>query len=303
MKTLPKGMVEETLKSLGIDVLRHDQDELIALCPGHKMTTGKSDHNPSWSINERTGVHFCFSCGFKGNVYTLVRDLDGEQAAKSLLSDYEIHGSVAVEQGSKVSVSVRSASTVKPERRDFADSHLALYSDPPDWALARRRLLTNDYKRYGVRWDDTNEAWILPLRYPDTFRLMGYQVKAEKTRLFRNRPRAMPKADTLFGIDVVQDATRIVVVESPLDAVLLSDMDYPAVAICGARVSDSQIGLLRDFDFVYFWLDNDRAGDAERDRLRRASIPHSFVGTDIEWKDPGDTPYRVIDQVLDGQRF
>jgi DNA primase len=303
VKTLPEGMISSTLKTLGVDVIRHDGDELVAQCPGHKMMVGKSDNNPSWSINTRTGVHFCFSCGFKGNVYTLVRDLKDESTAKRLMDDYDLHGAIAVEEGSKVSVRVRSASTVKERRQEFPESHLALFDDPPDWALHRRRLRAGAHKKYGVLWDDTEEAWILPLRYSDTFRLMGYQAKAEEGRYFRNRPRKMPKATTLFGIDVVQNATRIVVVESPLDAVLLADMDYPAVAICGARVSEEQIGILRGFDFVYFWLDNDHAGDAERDRLRRTALPHSFVGTDIEWKDPGDTPLRIIDDVLDGARL
>jgi DNA primase len=64
------------LSELGIDVVREDGPELVALCPYH------DDRNPSWSINsdqgsERWGAHSCWSCkdeddGGRGTLFNLV---------------------------------------------------------------------------------------------------------------------------------------------------------------------------------------------------------------------------------------
>ena len=69
--------VEKVLLSLDISLVAQRGEEVQGLCPMHKARTGKEDHNPSWWINSVTGAHICFSCGYKGNVYTLVADVKG----------------------------------------------------------------------------------------------------------------------------------------------------------------------------------------------------------------------------------
>ena len=69
--------VEKVLLSLDIPLVSQRGEEVQGLCPMHKARTGKEDHNPSWWINSVTGAHICFSCGYKGNVYTLVADIKG----------------------------------------------------------------------------------------------------------------------------------------------------------------------------------------------------------------------------------
>lgn len=313
MKTLPDSLVADTLKSLDIEVWEEKGDELVALCPGHKARTGKEDNHPSWSINEETGVHYCFSCGYRGNLYTLVRDVKGDEPAKVLWSEFEIHGRPVTKDEVKTIINkpkpgtFRSANT-KPE------SWLSDFVPPPDWALSRRRILAAGAAEYEVLWDTENDSWILPFRETESRRLMGYQSKSEKKREFRNRPMRLEKARTLFGWPVVEKETRIVVVESPLDAVLLADLGAPAVALCGSRISDEQAALLRDFDQVLVWMDADKAGELEVQRLREnrlsLGIPMTFMTPDLipdwekhDWKDVGDMPYAAIDAALDAARF
>jgi len=69
--------VERVLLSLDISLTAQRGDEVQGLCPMHKSRTGKEDVHPDWWINSVTGVHFCFSCGYKGNIYTLVADVKG----------------------------------------------------------------------------------------------------------------------------------------------------------------------------------------------------------------------------------
>ena len=44
-------------------------DELFFLCPNPEH----DDHDPSCSVNLKTGIFYCFGCGFKGNLKKLKR--------------------------------------------------------------------------------------------------------------------------------------------------------------------------------------------------------------------------------------
>ena len=69
-----EGAIEGVLISLGIETTQRG-DELTGLCPMHLERTGRQDNNPSWSMNAETGVHHCFSCGYKGTLLTLVAEI------------------------------------------------------------------------------------------------------------------------------------------------------------------------------------------------------------------------------------
>lgn len=310
MDRLPEGAVAAALTSIGVDVLTQDGDELIALCPGHEERTGKKDGHPSWSINEETGVHYCFSCGYKGNLITLVRDLRGEGAADLFRTEFEAHKRVLLSDPDfDIKIEMPTADRIRTA--NFRpESWLDGYVDPPRWALKARRITAVGAKEYGIRWDAKTEAWILPLRDPETDRLLGYQKKSQRTRLFRNRPRSVPKSETFFGWQAVRDGEVVVVVESPLDAVLLADMYVPAVAVCGSRLSDNQLGLLRDGGFkkIVFWMDDDTAGNIEMSRvqsaLREWGVPAEFITAEsypeiTSGKDVGELSFEDIGAVLD----
>lgn len=310
----PEGAVADALSSLGIEVLAEDGDELVALCPGHKERTGKEDGNPSWSINARSGVHFCFSCHFKGNLFTLVRRLKGADAARDLFEPFEKYERMVLPEMPEMEIepfdpapadSVRTPN-IRPE------SWLDEFVSPPKWARAARKISAQAAEEYEVLWDAEKDRWILPLRDPVTKELYGYQVKAQKGRFFRNRPRTMQKSHTFFGWPRVDTSspTRLVVVESPLDAVLLSDCDVLAVASCGSRLSDEQIDLLEHVDEVFLWLDNDTAGDLEVKRLRKVMVERGIRAEFIlaedhpewleaGWKDVGEMPDEFVGHVLD----
>lgn len=306
---LPEGAVSDALKNLGIEVLTEDGDELVALCPGHETRTGKKDGHPSWSINGETGVHYCFSCHYKGNLITLIRDIKGTDAADRFQIEFEVHKKVLLEEtdiefAEKPTAEAVRTANFRPE------SWLDEYVDPPRWALKARRITAIGAKEYGIRWDEKTESWILPLRDPETDRLLGYQKKSQRTRMFRNRPRAIPKSETFFGWKVAREREIVVVVESPLDAVLLADMEVPAVAVCGSHLSDAQLGLLRDggFERVYLWLDNDTAGSIEVSRVQKSlrdwGVPAEFITAESypeanSGKDVGELSFEDIEAVLD----
>jgi DNA primase len=156
-------------------------------------------------------------------------------------------------------------------------------------------------KRYGLRWDCEEAAWVIPILSP-TGEKWGWQTKAVDG--IRNHPPGIKKGLTLFGLDVLR-AAKAVLVESPLDAAYLDTLGVPAVAAFGAQVSDQQMKLLIErLDALVVALDNDKAGIRETRRLLEEKWHHRiplsvFNYTGMEGKDPGELSPAEVRQGLD----
>lgn len=266
---LPPTLVRDTLGRLGIEITEEKGDEYWALCPMHLARMKRVDHNASWSINAETGLHSCFSCKYKGNLFTLVRDLKGPGEARDFQGSKSVE-SLTIPDGFRVRRSVPIPKPDPVQALGMPESSLALFTDPPAWAREARGVSSWAVGFYGVRWSKEQDAWVLPLRNPDTNGLIGYQLKGQLEKITLNKPTGMNKGSTLFGyreVRVVSDV--VMVVESPLDAMRLTGFGFFAVAVCGSRVSEVQLELLDSFDTVVFAMDNDDAGRLETERLRR----------------------------------
>lgn len=288
--------VVNVVTDLGITTIEQG-DELWGQCPQHKERTGKEDRNPSWSINKETGAHFCFSCGYKGSLHNLVRDLRGDDAVKQLAADIQTGnrtGEVDTKSNRHRSTDWLNKHRVIRETSAVQDSDLYTYTLPPQDALDSRGIASHAAVTYKVLWDKEDESWILPFYTPGNG-LIGWQRKARDGRFFHNEPTSMAKSSTLFGYHAVMAALMIVVVESPLDAVRLYTLGYPAMAIAGSRTSKTQEQLLSGFDRVVFALDNDTAGINESKRLYR-TMPNALFAEypSKSYKDPGDMPTFLI---------
>jgi DNA primase len=291
--------VEKVLLSLDVTLVAQRGDEVQGLCPMHKARTGSEDHNPSWWINTVTGVHFCFSCGYKGNVYTLVSDVKG--------IDY-FDAKDFVEQDSEIAVDVllkriRELPQYIPMQPvddiGMSEARLAVYTDAPDIELKKRFLTRDSVNDYGVLWDKENEAWILPIRDSESFKLLGWQEKGARGRFFRNQPVGVKKSKTLFGINAVKENEPWVVVESPLDAVRLSALGYNGVATFGAILSEDQAKIMRRASVIYAAFDNDEAGKKACEQMlgfaRKYGIELKYFDyTGIDVKDIGDMLPREV---------
>ncbi len=277
--------VEKTLRGLGISGHEYG-DEFLTNCPKHFERTGKEDRNPSFSVNLNSGLFNCFSCGYSGGIHRLVADLKGitvEEAEELVIKP-------------PLTASRLPGAYVKVKDRTLPESILARFVEPPAWALRERRLTMEACEVYGVLWDPMNETWITPIRAPYTNKLMGWQEKGQTHRMFNNYPAAMlEKSKTLFGIDVFKGG-RMIVVESPLDAVrLLSAGIEGGVSTMGVRVSKTQLDLMSMSDSVVFALDNpavDEDGASAIKELYKKSRGlknvYFFDYSDTMAKDPGD---------------
>ena len=283
--------VEKILLFLEIPLHAQRGSEVNGLCPMHKARTGKEDHRPSWWINSETGAHICFSCGYKGNIYTLISDIKGidyHDAREYIDDTAELPIDSLMKRIKELPQYVVAEETIP-----MSEARLAVYGEPPDIELKKRFLTREAVNTYGVLWDKTNEAWILPIRDPDTFSLLGWQEKGARGRFFKNQPVGVKKSKTVFGVQHLNEEY-LIVVESPLDVVRLASIGISgAVSIYGAMMSDEQAKIIRRAKRVAAAFDNDPAGKKACEQIRDYARKYGFDllffnynGIDV--KDVGD---------------
>jgi Toprim-like/CHC2 zinc finger len=307
-----EGSVEGVLLNLGIETNQRG-DELLGLCPMHLERTGREDNNPSWSINAETGLHHCFSCGYKGSLITLVAELkefttqwgrvDLDAAKDWLRNNIEVNFEFLAKQLEEA----RNSYIPIPVPVGMSEARLALFKKAPEWALEARGLTEDACIKYGVLWNPNKNSWITPIRSADSNKLLGWQEKSQTERFFRNRPTGVPKSKTLFGLDTFDGGTMIVV-ESPLDSVKLASLGiFGGVSTFGASVSDDQINLMKRADKLIIAMDNDAAGKkASSDifaRIRKEGMECWFLNyQDSEYKDIGDMPEQLVHYCIEGSK-
>lgn len=304
--------VKALLFKLGIEIWAERGDELTGLCPGHELRTGKIDANPSWSINSESGVHHCFSCGYKGNVLTLISEqlefktewgrLDLDAAKSWLRNNSQIDLELIVKQMEDV----KSSYIAIPKPVEMSEARLAVYDTAiPQWALDARNLTQEACTAYGVRWESETGNWILPIRSWEKNRLLGWQEKGQTMRHFKNRPTGVLKSSTLFNDNSFVDGT-FIVVESPLDAVRLRSIGIiGGMSTFGTAVSPEQLTSIRaEANNIIFAFDNDAAGQTASLRMldlsRKTGFECKFFNYgDSEAKDIGDMSEDEIRYGLD----
>lgn len=265
-------------------------------CPFHE------DKNPSMFIHIEKGVYNCFSCGSKGTIASLYRDLTGNSLYKDLniptdeFSRFATHTAYApeVEDYSKLDreisitiqspvVSVReSADAVRYLRRrgitfDVADSMQMAYMESGriNGTVYRKRLLIPIY-------DNGN---LISIEGRDVTGNQSTKVLYPKDS----------SVNTLYDLDKLDSEKPIYVVEGLLDlAVLRTDLYFAnSTAIFGAQVTRRQMWLLNQYNHVVLIPDNDKAGrNTTRKLIEELDRPFEILDVprlqDI--KDIGDIP-------------
>lgn len=233
------------LMSIGVDVRRAGQ-EISGRCPVHLSRTGKEDNSPSWSMNADSGLWLCYSCGARGTLPQLIMELTGKD-------DFSVTQML-------MNNSVERLQMPKWEKVPEVDHHMYLhYGNVPTQYLSARNISEESARSYGIRWNDKNNSWIIPIVSPEGV-LVGWQEKAKD--FVRNHPRGLKMRNTLFGIEKTVHKT-IILVESPLDVVrFASSFDgMNCLATFGASITKEQLQLAYSVaDKLIVAMDNDKAG-------------------------------------------
>jgi len=292
--------VEKVLLSLDLSLHAQRGTEVNGLCPMHKQRTGKEDRRPSWWINVETGAHICFSCGYKGNVYTLIADVKGidYHDARDYIDDT---AEKPIDSLMKRIKELPQYVQAEPEQIPMSEARLVVYTDAPDIELKKRFLKREAVDTHGVRWDTKTESWILPIRDPEDGSLWGWQEKGARGRFFKNQPVGVKKSKTVFGVQVMVETQDLIVVESPLDSVRLTGLGHNSISTFGAIIGEDQAKIMRRASRIIAAFDNDKAGYVANEQMRTFSKKYgmelsyfNYAGIDV--KDVGDMVEQEIEK-------
>lgn len=248
--------IESALRELKIDY-KISGEEAIACCPKH------NDRHPSWSLNLKSGAHHCFSCGFSGNLASLVAFLLGLSYADAVIWCNERVGWARLSQW-REDIESKSFS---PAAIKVSEMDTAFFVDPPELALSSKGLTKDAAKKFEVLWRQEDESWIFPVRDPYTSELWGWQSK--NARRFRHYPIGLRRSETLFGLGAFSYGSTAVLVESPIDCPYLFTAGINGgLSSFGVQISDRQFALVHEFaDRIVLALDNDIPGVDQTIRL------------------------------------
>jgi DNA primase len=271
------------LLSIGVDVRRAGQ-EISARCPVHLARTGKEDNSPSWSMNAETGLWICYSCGARGTLPQLIMELTGKE-------DFAVTEMI-------MNNNVQRLQMPEWERRPEVDHQMYLhYPEVPKNRLASRNITAEAARKHGLRWNDKNNSWIIPMVSSEGD-LLGWQEKGLNSTY--NHPTGVRKGDTLFGIEQFKSTTAILV-ESPLDVVRFASSfsGIQCLGTFGAQITKNQLQLAYSVaDKVIVAMDNDEAGIASAKKIFK-DMPLLKGG--VYWLHYGHTKAKDLGDMTDDE--
>jgi len=145
--------LEGVLLELGIEVTHTDDDEVWAHCPEHLRYVEKEDHSASWSVNRVSGVFNCFLCQSQGRIVDLVTRMkfphDVFAAARWMRG-------FGVDLVASADLALFEQPNVRMEQAEIMpETRLAMFPDPPGWALDSRKFSLEACQHYNVRFRRT----------------------------------------------------------------------------------------------------------------------------------------------------
>jgi len=277
------------LRRLGIEA-RLNHGEHHALCPAHE------DKRPSWSINARSGHHYCFSCGWGGGVADLVlRALQMDRVGMERSDAWDWmrrEGLVQGSAGAALAVSLRLAPTHKRrfEMPAGVVSGVPLYTWPAEARayLEKRRIEGWQVSRWGIGYAVEGRLAgrvVFPVRSASGA-LLSYSARTYGSHPVRYlTPDSEDGADqgAIFGEQGWPgggERDAVVVVEGAIKALAVERAVGCHVAgLLGARRTSNPtiVGKLATFRRVVLLLDADPAGDKGAEELVAGLVRYASV--------------------------
>jgi DNA primase len=251
--------IEEILINLGIDYRNAGQENFKACCvnPDH------ADTNPSMFIHKETGIIHCFSCGFSGSIFTL-------------LKAFEISGVSALTYLQKFAKEGYTAEEIKTALEQFVINRKGDKQEDTvkygDIEMPQHRMIEENYylEKRGVTPEEMREwkmavvthgkhiGWVLiPLYQNGVLRSYFLRNTFGSDKLYGEYPRH----DLLAGLDLVKDyQAPLYLTEGIFDAIAIRRAGYQAVACLSNRLLKGQLEILKKFKQIVVVPDNDKMG-------------------------------------------
>jgi DNA primase len=252
------------------------------------------DRNPSACLNVEKKLYVCYTLGWGGNLLRLIQKMENADG----LADIDLGGMLT---GSAKKPDDLRAEILRLMDRSSPDAvELPRYSETilAPWMQSHpymrdRGISQEAHQILSLGYDPKINRVVFPHFFDG--KLVGWQTRAippghgwpgttVQTPKYKNTP-GFPKAETLYAYDLAHRNRRVVVVESPMSVAKAYSLGVGnIVATFGAKVTDQQIDLLRNFPEVVVWFDDDFAGRAGERNLVTNLYRHTTVSAVIPEK-------------------
>lgn len=296
-----KGFIRQVLEDYGVEKINSSGANLTCCCPlpNHK------DHNPSFSINEETGLWLCFGCGRKGNYYHLISIMEGityKEAQDHFKANYSQHyynrmiedSIESLERKNKEEKSV-TTTLVTEKINAFPDYKTILekLNIKPEIALkfGLSICLENPYKyRLAIPiYEDDILFW----------ELRDLTRTSPKKCLYTKGTKT---AKILFKCMVAPEKEFGFLTEGTKDALTVAGYGFNSFSCFGLNISERQISLIikSGIKHLYILYDSDKAGvDGAK---RNYQYIKNFIDCSII-KYPKDFKYKDPNEIRDEKTF
>ena len=251
-------------------------DNLIGCCPFH------GDTKPSFSVDLKTGLFNCFSCGESGNYiqYRAKREgIDTSEAYKKILEERGLDRDI----GTKAKTAVPDSYTVE----DYAkEKHL-----PAQWLKTFFAVSDGKDKRVGPfvsmqYFNEQQEKTVFRKRYPKGSAQRFAWSNGSKGKL------------TLYGewlMDRIREEGYVILCEGESDTQTLWYLGIPALGVPGATTYKPEWTKVLSGLQVYLHVEPDNGGQVFRTQMVKKLHQGEFLGQVFTWscgptghKDPSD---------------
>jgi len=313
--------IEKILDSLNMEYKRRGK-ELLAFCPNEEHI----ETAPSWSINaepnsKRFGIHYCFGCGYRGSVISLVkkyRNCNDVKAVKFIKAICGISGTVdedyLLEQSLNDKSDDKKKILYKRIKIALPDEFKKLTSKSEKYfTYATQRGLTEEsIKKFKVGFCHTGYYWnrlIMPIYFQgNLYSFLARnndhrrRCKKDKRVLYVPGPKmsfiVWPYDDLDFDLDYV------IIVEGLFDAIKILSWDYEnVITVFGNKISEEQEELIRPFKNIYLVPDGDEGGEILKDYSKGLVYDHNVFVIELpENQDPGSISEDVFEKCFNNKK-
>jgi DNA primase len=261
--------VNKVLDALGI-VYEKRSDELYTKClhPEHK------ERKPSWHIrskvgDEKNGVFNCWSCGWKGNLVTLVCAVKGVGFKVALSMVEEFQKSAAVYHEATDKDYEKGFQMFEPaELKDYKWNEKRIKTYPIRTGgeafeyLIGRNIGSRYVEECGLLdWPEKGRIIVPIRRRGKLISWVARSYRGENPKTIA--PQGAPKKWELLGFDeMCKMKEEVNLCEGWVDRVRLMQIGcVNPCALCGSKMSEHQADAISFAKKVTIWQDGDRAGE------------------------------------------
>lgn len=254
-------------------------------CPFHK---NGMERKPSFGMRKSDGVCHCFTCGYKGDLTTFIKDIYGfKNRFESMSYIVKTYTPTGYHERPTLDLDLSREVKVKSnyvEMDEVEHYHRQLCEKPLKYLASRG--ITKHLGAFKIGYDPKVDAITIPIFTNDGHVGLIKRRKIDR-KIFLN-DKGLSKSECIFGLyQCIKygKVDRVWICESEIDALYLWQFGIPAIAIMGSHISDRQIELLARSPIRHLvdGLDRDGSGRLGIQMIKSRLTPLGFRFYQTSW--------------------